>query len=230
MVGLWNKDSNTDWEKTHSCRKLCWWFLVSQFQFLPSAWFTSSTSAWRWMTLFITTWILNKPGISDRMAADKIYEHKLACNLIAGCQKRALSQIRAWLYKMELVELNLFYCTYGSFLNDQIATCLRTSPENAAMNGLCMLGSDWELRIVRSMQFQSQHIEKQYDLKCHSALWQKKMDWSCFQAPILYLIGKSFRKAVIAQVTQAFLNVLWVLGPPKLKDWYYFWRWFQVMF
>ena len=26
-------------------------------------------------------------------------------------------------------------------------------------------------------------------------------------------------KAVIAQVTQAFLNVLWVLGPPKLKEW-----------
>ena len=217
MVGLWNKDSNTDWEKTHSCRKLCWWFLVSQFQFLPSAWFTSSTSAWRWMTLFITTWILNKPGISDRMAADKIYEHKMACNLIAGCQKRALSQIRAWLYKMELVELNLFYCTCGSFLNDQIATCLRTSPENAAVNGLCMLGSDWELRIVRSIPFQSH-------LKCHNAVRHKtKLDclWlPCFQAPTLYLIGKSFRKAVIAQVTQAFLNVLWVLGPPKLKDCY----------
>ena len=128
-------------KKKHLCRKLCWWFLVSQFQFLPSAWFTSSTSAWRWMTLFITTWI---PETNLASAIEwqriKIYEHQLACNLIAGCQKRALSQIRAWLYKMELVELNYFTAPVDPFWMIRLPRCLRTSPENAAMNGAVHAG------------------------------------------------------------------------------------------
>jgi len=92
--------------------------------------------------------------------------------------------------------IKLFYCTYGSCLNDQIATCLRTSPENAAaMNGLCMLGSHWELRIVRSMPFQSQHIETQCDLKCNSALWQKtKLDCLVFKHPLFTWSGNLFGK------------------------------------
>lgn len=96
-------------KKTLLCRKLCWWFLVSQHDLLqallPEGGWLCSSRPESWI---LTSESRDKPGISDRMAADKIYEHKLACRLIAGCQKRALSQIRACLYKMELVELNCF--------------------------------------------------------------------------------------------------------------------------
>lgn len=153
MLGQWTMNQTQIEKKTRLCRKLCWWFLLASFNLCHQYDLLQA--------LLKVDHDLNpqeKPGISDRMAADKIDEHKLAVWLLVA--KNGFISKSILVVQDGNGRTKSFYCTYRSCLNDQIARWLRTSPENA--------GSRWELRIVRSMQFQSQHIERNMTW---SALW-----------------------------------------------------------
>ena len=196
--------------KKHLCRKLGWWFLWASFNLCHQY---DLLQALLKVDDFVHHDLNPRDNLASAIEWQRIKSMNISWQFDCWLPKTALSQNPRLVVQDGNGRTKSFYCTYGSFLNDQIARWLRTSPENA--------GSHWELRIVRSMPFQSQHIETQCDLKCNSAVWHKtKLDCLVFKHPLFTWSGKSFRKAVIAQVTQAFLNVLWVLGPPKLKDCY----------
>ena len=86
------------------------------------------------------SWSRDKPS-SDRMAADKIYEHKLKCSLIAGCQKSLYLKSALGCTTWNWWTTYLFYCTYGSFLNDQIVESRDCSSDPSIFKCALSLGS-----------------------------------------------------------------------------------------